>query len=118
MRSRVDFPQPDGPTSTANWPSSMSMSTPRITCVPPKYFCIARICTDAMRRSFLYWYYLRMIVCAFCNHIGGPACLGPIDQDRKSTRLNPVTNAHLVCRLLLEKQKNIILKENRECDMI
>src|SRR3546814_7509678 len=25
--------------------------------------------------------------------------------DRKSTRLNPVTNAHLVCRLLLEKQK-------------
>src|SRR3546814_5522161 len=28
------------------------------------------------------------------------------DIDRKSTRLNPVTNAHLVCRLLLEK-KNI-----------
>src|SRR3546814_5793010 len=26
--------------------------------------------------------------------------------DRKSTRLNPVTNAHLVCRLLLEKKKN------------
>src|SRR3546814_280885 len=25
---------------------------------------------------------------------------------RKSTRLNPVTNAHLVCRLLLEKKKN------------
>src|SRR3546814_2436539 len=25
--------------------------------------------------------------------------------DRKSTRLNPVTNAHLVCRLLLEKTK-------------
>src|SRR3546814_7342051 len=24
---------------------------------------------------------------------------------RKSTRLNPVTNAHLVCRLLLEKKK-------------
>src|SRR3546814_9150154 len=28
---------------------------------------------------------------------------GPID--RKSTRLTPVTNAHLVCRLLLEKKK-------------
>src|SRR3546814_5382635 len=27
--------------------------------------------------------------------------------DRKSTRLNSVTNAHLVCRLLLEKKKNI-----------
>src|SRR3546814_7107746 len=28
--------------------------------------------------------------------------------DRKSTRLNPVTNAHLVCRLLLEKKKRTI----------
>src|SRR3546814_1763429 len=28
-----------------------------------------------------------------------------IEQDRKSTRLTPVTNAHLVCRLLLEKKK-------------
>src|SRR3546814_4444243 len=27
-------------------------------------------------------------------------------SDRKSTRLNSVTNAHLVCRLLLEKKKN------------
>src|SRR3546814_2635685 len=27
-------------------------------------------------------------------------------RDRKSTRLTPVTNAHLVCRLLLEKKKN------------
>src|SRR3546814_5414539 len=26
-------------------------------------------------------------------------------SDRKSTRLTPVTNAHLVCRLLLEKKK-------------
>src|SRR3546814_5158180 len=29
-------------------------------------------------------------------------------QDRKSTRLTPVTNAHLVCRLLLEKKKYTI----------
>src|SRR3546814_6335612 len=27
------------------------------------------------------------------------------ESDRKSTRLTPVTNAHLVCRLLLEKKK-------------
>src|SRR3546814_6039343 len=27
--------------------------------------------------------------------------------DRKSTRRTPVTNAHLVCRLLLEKKKNV-----------
>src|SRR3546814_20148998 len=29
----------------------------------------------------------------------------PWHPDRKSTRLNPVTNAHLVCRLLLEKKQ-------------
>src|SRR3546814_6402422 len=27
-------------------------------------------------------------------------------SDRKSTRLNSITNAHLVCRLLLEKKNN------------
>src|SRR3546814_2522286 len=27
-------------------------------------------------------------------------------EDRKSTRLTPVTNAHIVCRLLLEKKQN------------
>src|SRR3546814_7971119 len=35
------------------------------------------------------------------------------DQDRKSTRLTPVTNAHLVCRLLLEKKKDT-KKQKRE----
>src|SRR3546814_2913146 len=30
--------------------------------------------------------------------------------DRKSTRLTPVTNAHLVCRLLLEKKNNHTVK--------
>src|SRR3546814_9676704 len=34
------------------------------------------------------------------------ACQGKSMTDRKSTRLNSVTNAHLVCRLLLEKKKN------------
>src|SRR3546814_6217408 len=29
-------------------------------------------------------------------------------RDRKSTRLNSVTNAHLVCRLLLETKKNTL----------
>src|SRR3546814_9994178 len=33
-----------------------------------------------------------------------------VDPDRKSTRLNPVTNAHLVCRLLLAKKKKNIRK--------
>src|SRR3546814_10810787 len=34
----------------------------------------------------------------------------PRYRDRKSTRLTPVTNAHLVCRLLLEKKTK---KQNR-----
>src|SRR3546814_3563743 len=32
------------------------------------------------------------------------------ERDRKSTRLNPVTNAHLVCSLLLEK-KNLLAQQ-------
>src|SRR3546814_3215551 len=32
------------------------------------------------------------------------ACRSRRNGDRKSTRLTPVTNAHLVCRLLLEKK--------------
>ena len=38
MRSRVDLPQPDGPTSTMNSPSSISKSMPWITFVVPKAF--------------------------------------------------------------------------------
>ena len=38
MRSSVDLPQPDGPTSTQNSPSAISMSTPRITGVDPNRF--------------------------------------------------------------------------------
>src|SRR6202142_1534912 len=48
MRSRGDLPQPDGPTRTANCPSSMSISTPRSTWVVPKYFCTLRMRTDAI----------------------------------------------------------------------
>src|SRR3546814_2204034 len=33
------------------------------------------------------------------------------ESDRKSTRLNSITNAHLVCRLLLEKKK-------RKCSIV
>src|SRR3546814_4068813 len=36
--------------------------------------------------------------------VGHRAVRRPLD--RKSTRLNSITNAHLVCRLLLEKKKH------------
>ena len=35
IRSSVDLPQPDGPTSTTNSPSAMSTLTPCITCTGP-----------------------------------------------------------------------------------
>src|ERR1700730_15538856 len=48
IRSSVDLPHPDGPTSTQNMPSSMSMSTPRMTCVSPKRLLIPLKWTAAM----------------------------------------------------------------------
>ena len=48
MRSSVDLPHPEGPTSTQNSPSAMSTSTPRITWVDPKYFCTAEMPTAAI----------------------------------------------------------------------
>src|SRR5262249_56140082 len=37
MRSSVDLPQPEGPTSTQNWPSPTSKSMPLIASKPPGY---------------------------------------------------------------------------------
>ena len=48
MRSRVDLPQPDGPTSTVNEPSAMSMSTPCRTAVSPKFLRTDLIVTLAI----------------------------------------------------------------------
>ena len=48
MRSSVDLPQPEGPTSTVNEPSAMSMSTPCRTAVSPKLFLTDWIVTLAM----------------------------------------------------------------------
>src|SRR3546814_10221685 len=39
------------------------------------------------------------------ERIAAMAAIEPDRQDRKSTRLNSITNAHLVCRLLLEQHK-------------
>src|SRR3546814_6071570 len=46
------------------------------------------------------------VACQICAHGQGldGSALAP-SLDRKSTRRTPVTNAHLVCRLLLEKKK-------------
>src|ERR1700692_1639817 len=46
IRSKVDLPQPEGPTSTTKAPSSIGIVTPCNTSNPPKDFRTSRICTD------------------------------------------------------------------------
>ena len=48
MRSSVDLPQPDGPTSTVNELSGISMSTPCRTSTSPNFFFTERMVTLAM----------------------------------------------------------------------
>ncbi len=48
MRSRVDFPQPDGPTKTTNSPSSMSRLISFDTTTSPQAFVTFLSCTLAM----------------------------------------------------------------------
>src|ERR1051325_2095825 len=48
MRSRVDLPQPEGPTSTQNSPSSIDTSTPCTTSVEPNDLRTALSATAAM----------------------------------------------------------------------
>src|SRR3546814_6760005 len=47
------------------------------------------------------------------RNIAGPAAKYAAETDRKSTRLNSVTNAHLVCRLLLEKKNTHTIIRDR-----
>ncbi len=48
MRSSVDLPQPEGPTSTTNSPSEMSKLMPWMILTLPKAFSILRNDTEAM----------------------------------------------------------------------
>src|SRR3982751_631700 len=48
MRSNVDLPQPEGPTSTVNSPSAMSKPMPWMTLVEPKLFSMSRNETEAI----------------------------------------------------------------------
>src|SRR5262245_35335050 len=51
IRSNVDLPQPEGPTSTTNSPLRIETSTPWITAVAPKAFRTSRIATEAIHSS-------------------------------------------------------------------
>src|SRR5262249_61126299 len=88
MRSRVDLPHPDGPTSTTNSPSSMRTSTPWMTSIAPKAFLTSRIATEAMellpsrgplraslwaRPRALFSHYSRTSAPQLARHDAGPA---------------------------------------------
>src|SRR6185437_1545716 len=47
IRSKVDLPHPEGPTSTTNSPSRIETSTPWMTLVEPNAFRTSRILTEA-----------------------------------------------------------------------
>src|ERR1700730_14666874 len=51
IRSSVDLPHPDGPTSTTNSPSAISTFTSWITWIEPKAFLTLRMVTDAIISS-------------------------------------------------------------------
>src|SRR5450755_626274 len=51
MRSSVDLPQPEGPTSTVNSPSAMSKPMPWMIFAEPKLFWTSRNETEAIARS-------------------------------------------------------------------
>src|ERR1700761_8523227 len=46
IRSKVDLPQPEGPTRTTKAPSSIGIETPCRTSKPPNDLRTSRICTD------------------------------------------------------------------------
>src|SRR5688500_10635809 len=72
IRSSVDLPQPEGPTSTQNSPSSMATSTPRTTSVGPKDF---RTCL----RATLAILFAGRILC-LRHHRGGEGGLIPMNN--------------------------------------
>src|SRR5512143_351996 len=65
IRSKVDLPQPDGPTSTTNSPSRIEISTPWMTAVAPKAFRTSRIATEAIHSSQAAAAALRIIFSVF-----------------------------------------------------
>src|SRR5471032_1816726 len=64
MRSRVDLPQPEGPTSTQNSPFAISMSTPWTTGVEPNDLCTPFKVTAAI--SLLHF---PVLAVAFFGHV-------------------------------------------------
>src|SRR3954469_2555296 len=67
IRNKVDLPQPEGPTSTTNSPSSIGIDTPCKTSKLPNDFRTSRICTDDIEFSPL-------IFCFVAPQVDGGTC--------------------------------------------
>src|SRR5262245_12774413 len=88
MRSSVDLPQPEGPTSTQNSPSSMPRSMPCTTLVEPKDLCTPFSATSAMLFPCL----LPVLAVALLGHVHvaahrGARRAGRAREDRAEHRL-------------------------------
>src|SRR5258708_15278462 len=83
MRSNVDLPQPDGPTSTTNSSSPMSISMPWITSTSPKDFLTPRISTPAIHATS----HARSLA-------GRPSCRPQHDRERAELPDPPGVLAH------------------------
>src|SRR5215210_5872177 len=56
IRNKVDLPQPEGPTSTTNSPSSIGIDTPCKTSKFPNDFRTSRICTDDIVSPLIFYF--------------------------------------------------------------
>src|SRR5438309_9810480 len=79
IRNKVDLPQPEGPTSTTNSPSSIGIDTPCKTSKLPNDFRTSRICTDDIGLSPL-------IFCFVAPQVDGGALLSFRQIGRASCR--------------------------------
>src|SRR5260370_1416318 len=77
MRNSVDLPQPDGPTSTTNSSSPMSMSMPWITSTGPKDFLTPRISTPAIDAT------------SHARSLAGRPCCRPQNDGRRAELPDP-----------------------------
>src|SRR3546814_10273768 len=93
-------PQIDGKLDEAVWQHRGEWSAPFSQVIP-----FERVHTGSWTRMKIFYDDQAIYIGVYCKDEHPAtmnAFIGNRDEDRKSTRRTPVTNAHLVCRLMLE----------------
>src|SRR5690349_5683119 len=85
IRSRVDLPQPEGPTSTTNSPSSIGIDTPCRTSKVPNDLRTSRIWTDDIQRPPL--------ICPAVSEIAGPLRFLLWLREKRDAARRPILSA-------------------------